>query len=304
MKRERVITVLDESELGPTATFKTKARKSVFPLWTTLPTLMLLLMLFVYPIGRMLLTSVVGTNGLTAELYAQMFRDRVYVDIIFSTFRISFVVTILCLVLGYPVAYFATVSTRRVRNLILLATLLPFMLDFLVRNYSWMILLGRFGFINRLLLLTGLVREPLQLMHNSFAVYVGMVQIQLPLMVLTLFSVMRGIDRNLLRAAHASGANSVRSWLHVFWPLSLPGVIGGSLLTFVTSLAFFITPALLGGRGDVMITQWIVILVTTILDWRQAASLSVLLLAATLVILVLYNRWFGVEQLWGRSREE
>lgn len=282
---------------------RTKRRAAPYPVWTTLPAFAFFLVLFVYPIGQMLASSVIGAHGLTAKLYTDMLTQRVYAQVLWATFRISLVVTLLCLILGYPVAYVASTVSPRVRNLILGAAVLPFMLDFLVRSYSWMILLGRFGVVNKLLLQLGLIHAPLKLLYNSFGVYVGMVQIQLPLMILTLYSAMQGIDRSLVRAANISGANSVRAWFHVFLPLSLPGVVAGLLLTFVTSLGFFITPALLGGQKDTMIAQWIVVLVNRILDWQGAAALSVLLLAVTLIVLGIYNWAFGTEQLWGGTHE-
>jgi ABC-type spermidine/putrescine transport system permease subunit I len=160
-----------------------------------------------------------------------------------------------------------------------------------------MVLLGRQGVFNNLLINLGILDSPLTLLHNTFAVTVGMAQMMTPFMVLALFSVMKGIDRGLVRAAESLGADKFRAFIRVFLPLSLPGVGSGCLLVFIYSLGFFITPALLGGRKDVMISIVIEEQVSTLLNWGFASALSLMLLLATIAFFVIYSRFFKIEQV-------
>jgi ABC-type spermidine/putrescine transport system permease subunit I len=233
--------------------------------------------------------------------YRDLFTSPLYVSVLLTTLETALLVTVGCLLLGYPVAYLLTTSGPRARTLMLMLVLLPYWLDYIVRTYSWMILLGRMGLVNRMLLNVGLIATPLSILYTRGSVAIGMIQILLPLMVLTLYAGMLRIDQSLLQAAAAHGAARSAAFRHVFFPLSLPGVYGACLLTFVTSLGFYITPALLGGRKDTMIAQLIVTVSTDMLDWSLASAVSVLLLAVSLVIVVVYNRFFSIDRLWGGS---
>jgi ABC-type spermidine/putrescine transport system permease subunit I len=163
-----------------------------------------------------------------------------------------------------------------------------------------MVILGRYGLINQLLLSLGLIASPLKLVHNLLGVYVGMVHILLPFMILPLYSVMVGIDKEVLRAAANLGGTPFRVFLHVFLPLSLSGVGGGCLLVFILALGFYITPALLGGVSDVMISTFIATQVEVLLNWGFASAMAVVLLAITTVLFFVYNRFFGVDRVMGR----
>jgi ABC-type spermidine/putrescine transport system permease subunit I len=172
-------------------------------------------------------------------------------------------------------------------------------MSLLVRNYAWMVFLGREGVLNRILLGVGIIDAPLKLLHTTFAVVVGMVHMMLPFMILALFSVMKGIDLGLLKAAASLGAGSVQTFVRVYFPLSLPGVAAGSLLVFIFSLGFFITPALLGGRGDMMISMLIEAQVSELLNWGFGSVLAVILLVMTLILFYFYNRFLGLDRIWG-----
>ena len=240
-------------------------------------------------------------GAFTLGYYRDLFVSPLYVDVMLTTFNISVLVTAAALLLGYPVAYTLATAGARVRATLLLLVILPYWLDYIVRSYSWMVLLGRMGLVNRTLMDLGLTAEPLSILYTRWSVAVGMVQILLPLMVLTLYAAMLRIDQSLLQAAAAHGARPWQSFWRVFFPLSLPGVYGACLLTFVTSLGFYITPALLGGRKDTMISQLIVTVSSEMLDWSLASAVSVVLLLVSLAILVVYNRFFSIDRLWGGS---
>jgi len=258
------------------------------------------LVFFVLPVAVMVGRSF-DAHGLSLAHYRNLFTTGLYVSVMLTTFETSAVVTAGCLLLGYPVAYLLATSGPRARTVMLVLVLLPYWLDYIVRSYSWMVLLGRMGLVNRALIDAGVVSAPLPILYTRWSVTVGMIQILLPLTVLTLYSAMLRIDQGLLHAAAAHGASPSAAFRRVFFPLSLPGVYGACLLTFVTSLGFYITPALLGGRKDTMISQLIVTVSTDMLDWSLASAVSVVLLGVSLVIVVVYNRFFSIDRLWGGS---
>ena len=202
-----------------------------------------------------------------------------------NTFWIALLSTAACLVIGYPFAYLMTVVPGRLAGLLLIAVLLPFWSSLLVRTFAWQVLLRDTGVINRFLLDLGLIGEPLTLIRTTVGVIVGMSHILLPFMVLPLYAVMRRIDPEYGRAAANLGASPFAAFLRVFVPLSLPGVLAGCLLVFVLALGFYITPALLGGLRDQMISQLIVQQIQQRLDWGFGTAMSVLLVGITLVIL-------------------
>jgi ABC-type spermidine/putrescine transport system permease subunit I len=260
------------------------------------------LVFFIAPVGVMVARSFDRGGVLSFALYRDLFASPLYLRVMLTTFEISVLVTAVSLCLGYPVAYLLATAGPRIRAVVLLLVLLPYWLDYIVRSYSWMVLLGRMGLVNRLLMDWDLISEPLPILYTRWSVTIGMVQILLPLMVLTLYGAMLRIDQDLLHAAAAHGARPWQSFRKVFFPLSLPGVYGACLLTFVTSLGFYITPALLGGPKDTMISQLIVTVSSDMLDWALASAVSVVLLLASLAILVVYNRFFSIDRLWGGER--
>ena len=233
----------------------------------------------------------------TLEHYAHFFREPTYFLVLIETFKMAASVTVIALLLGYPVAYLLANAPPRVSSLLMIIVVLPFLTAILVRTYAWMVILGRNGVVNQVLLHLGLISSPVKLMHNIIGVYVGMVQILLPFMILPLYSVMSGINKDYLKAAENLGANPIRVFLHVFLPLSLPGVGGGCLLVFIIGLGFYITPALLGGISDVMISMLIESQVNSLLNWGFASALAVILLVMTLILFYIYNRFFGVDRL-------
>ncbi|HAX24385.1 MAG TPA: ABC transporter permease [Chloroflexi bacterium] len=263
-----------------------------------LPIVLYLAFFYGYPVLAMLFRSVSQPTW-TLDNFAQIFQESIYVRVIWITVQISLVVTIVTLFLAYPLAYLlASISSSRA-NLLMILVLVPFWSSILVRTYAWMVLLGRFGIINNFLIWIGAIDEPLRLLNTRLAVYIAMVQILMPFMVLPLYSVMRGIDRNLMRAAEGLGARPDQVFRRIFFPLSLPGIAAGCLLVFILSLGFFITPALVGGPRDVMISVLIEQQVNTLLNWPFASALAAVLLIGALGIFTLFNRILGVENIFG-----
>ena len=223
--------------------------------------------------------------------------QAVFVDVLLRTFRISFVVTLICLLLGYPLAYLAASLPPRRANLLLLFVLLPFWTSLLVRTAAWVVVLQREGIVNSMLLGLGVIGEPLPMIFNRFAVYVAMVHILLPFMVLPLYSVMRSVPPVYARAAASLGAAPFTVFRRVYLPQTLPGISAGCLLVFVQALGYYITPALVGGAEDQMISYLIAFYASRTINWGMAAALSILLLGSTLVLCAVYGKLVGFERI-------
>jgi len=262
-----------------------------------LPALLTLAAFFVYPLLGILLRSVYK-SGYTLESYRQVVSTSVYLMVIGLTFRTAAMVTLVALALGYPLAYVLATVRPRLGRVLVVIVVLPFLTSIIVRTYAWMVLLGRNGVVNQYLVAIGLTDAPLRLLYNQAGVVVGMTYVLLPFMVLTLASVMRGIDPSLVRAAHSLGASRWQAFRRVFLPLSAPGIAGGTLLVFILSLGFFITPALMGGPSDVMIAMLIEREVEFTLNWSFASTLAVILLVLTLIGFVAYYRLMRLERLF------
>ena len=264
----------------------------------TAPLILFLAIVYGYPIAGFLSRSVIDPT-LTGTHVQELTSSAAAIKIILITFRIAFTVTIGCLLLGYPVAYLLSSINPRVGNLLMILVLIPFWTSILVRTYAWMVILGNSGLINNLLTGLHVIPQPLPLIFNEFSVHVGMIHILLPFMILTLYGGMRGIDRNLLRAAQNLGASPWIAFLRVFLPLSLPGIFGGCLLVFILSLGFYITPSLLGGPSDYMISMFMAVQVNELLDWGYAALLALILLASTIAIFLIFSRFVRLDRLYG-----
>lgn len=260
------------------------------------PSIGLLIIFFLVPMLRILGFSFFDP-GFTLKHYQRIFQADVYIQVLGRTLLVALVVAGVCLVLGYPVSYLLASQPNKIANILLILVLIPLWTSVLVRTYSWMVLLGREGLLNQILLYFNLISNPLTILYTSKAVILGMVQILLPFMILPLFSTMKGIDRNLIKASQSLGASPTQTFLRVFFPLSLPGVAAGFILVFILSLGFFITPALLGGRKDILISMLIEIQVRELLNWGFAAALSLILLLTTIFILAIFNRFIGLDRL-------
>jgi len=223
--------------------------------------------------------------------------EAVFRSVLGRTLWISGVVTLACLLLGYPVALFIARQPASRASLLLFLVLLPFWTSLLVRTVAWVVLLQREGIMNNLLMSVGLVDEPIRMIFNRFAVYVAMVHVLLPFMVLPLYAVMKGISPTYVRAASSLGAAPFVAFRRVYLPQTLPGVGAGCLMVFIQALGYYITPALVGGADDQMISYFIAFYASRTVNWGMAAALSIILLAATLLLYALYNRIVGLDKM-------
>ena len=259
------------------------------------------LAIYLYPLTRLLVWSFFSP-GFTLEHYAKLFGEPGYMQALRNTAEISVWVTVLSLVLGYPLAYLMTVVSGRVRTPLIVLVLIPFWTSVLVRTFAWMVILGKRGIINQLLIGWGVVDKPVALIYNMLGVQIGMVHVLLPFMVFPLLNVMTRIDASLVTAARSLGASPRQAFLRIFLPLSLPGVSAGCVLVFLLAVGFYITPALLGGEGQVTFTTLIELVVRDLLDWNFGASLGVFLLTIVGTLFILFSMLFGLERLTGDSR--
>ena len=225
---------------------------------------------------------------------------RIYPALLARTIWISLVVTGLCLVLGYPVAFLLATSPAKYSNLLMLLLLLPFWTSLLVRTTAWLVLLQNEGVVNHALMWAGVFDEPHQLIRNRLGLSIAMTHILLPFMILPIFSVMKGIPPVLMRAAYSLGSGPVRAFIRIYLPQTLPGVGAGALLVFIMSLGYYITPALVGGPGDQMLSYFIAENASATLNWGMAAALSLALMACVAVALIILAR-IGPQALRLRS---
>ena len=254
-----------------------------------LPGVLVLAIVYVIPLSQIFLISL-RDPAWSITHYLRIFNDPTSLIVLGRTIRLAVEVTVLCLLLGYPVAYLMLRSSERVRRILVLLVISTLWTSALVRSYAWMVILGRQGLVNEASQWLGLTDAPMALLYNRFSVYVGMVHIMLPFMILPLYSVMQRIDRRLLTAARSLGAGPIAGFVLVFFPLSIPGVFAGSLLVAILSLGFFVTPALLGGLKDITYVMLIERYVNLLFRFELASAMSVVLLVVTVVLVVVYQR--------------
>jgi len=253
------------------------------------PPLAFLLVVFVLPLARVVWGSVFAP-GFTLAFYERMWSTPVYGRVFWITLKISVLTTVFAALLGYPAAYFLATVKPRTRQILMLCVIVPFFLSVLVRNYVWMVLLQRTGLVNKLLLDWGVIRSPLDLMYNELGVLIAMVNMLLPYMIFPVLSALLAIPPELRNASASLGADPVKTFCRVTLPLSLPGVAAGGLLVFIVALGFFITPALLGGPKQMMVSNLIEFSVRQVLNWPFAFALANTLLVGTLVLYAIYVR--------------
>jgi ABC-type spermidine/putrescine transport system permease subunit I len=268
-------------------------------LFLAAPLLILLSVFFLYPLIALFPESLIADEKFSLEHYRHFFREPLYGFILVRTIRIAAYVTVICFLIGYPVAYFlANLNNRKVSNLLMICVLLPFFTSILVRSYAWIVIFQTKGLINSIFLTLGIIEKPLSILYTEMAVIIGMVHIMLPFMILPVYSVLKNLDRNLLRAARNLGANAVKAFLRVTFPLSLPGVGAGVMFTFILSLGFFITPALLGGPKTLMISTLIEQQINRLMNWEFASAISVILLITTVIVVAVFDRIVGLDKIY------
>jgi len=267
--------------------FSIKLKKIIDPKWIMiiLPVAFILITTFI-PMINLFKLSVVDENGFTLKYLSQVFTEQIYLQVIFLTLKIAFLVTISCLVLSYPVSYFIIkLKSPTLKKIILQLIMIPFWISLLVRTFSWIVVLQDQGVVNSILKSLGIISQPIPLVYNTTGVLIGMTHVLLPYMILNVYSTMEGIDRNLVQVAQVMGAKPTRAFWEIFFPLSVPGILSGSMLVFILALGYFITPSLLGGAHDMTISMLIQNNISNTLNWSLASALALVLFLITLVLL-------------------
>ena len=267
--------------------------------WLVLPALLVTGVFFALPLLLMALRSLTDPSPIN---YITIVREPVYLRVLLSTIWMAGFVTFVCLLLGYPYAYLMHRVGGAGKWVLALIVLLPFWSSLLVRTYAWTILLRDTGPINWLLLQAGIVDGPIPLMGNAVGTSIGMTHVLLPFLVLPIFAAMRRFDPDLSLAASGLGARPVIVFWRVFFPMSLPGVLAGCLLTFVLAVGFYITPAILGGR-TAFFSMLIVMEVTRLLQFGFGSALGMILLAVVLIVVAVGSRLVRLDDVFGRSQQ-
>jgi len=264
------------------------------------PALLLVLVILVIPVGWLFYVSFIGGDGqFSLENYQRMIKRSSYMRIFRTTFEVSVITTGLCIVIGYPLAYFLSQLPARLANLCMITVLLPFWTSLLVRTYAWLVLLQKKGLVNDWAIALGLWDEPVKMVHNMTGTLIGMVHIMLPFLILPVYGSMKAIDRDYMKAASNLGASPKRAFWDVFFPLTLPGLFAGTLMVFILCLGFFVTPAVLGGGKVIMVSMKIVSNIELFVSWGAASALGVVLLAMTFAILWVASRFLKLDQIAG-----
>lgn len=279
-------------------------RSALFERWGLLglvaPALLLITVTMLLPVGWLFYLSLLSDAGeFSLEHYQRMWEHPSYARTFWTTFQVSFLTTAICIVLGYPLAYYLSEIPSRAANLCMIAVLLPLWTSLLVRTYAWLVLLQRRGLVNNWGIELGLWEEPLALVHNLTGTLIGTVHVMLPFLVLPLYSAMRAIDRNFLRAAANLGASPLRSFWLVFFPLAMPGLVTGALIVFILCLGFYVTPAVLGGGKVVMVSSRIANDIEIFFNWGAASALGVVLLVLTVLLVLAAGRLVRMDGVLG-----
>ena len=249
--------------------------------------------------GRHYLNAVDLQRLPDGSIASQPEERRIYLPLLWRTLVVSAVITVLCLLLGYPVAHLIAHAPQRRANLLLALVLVPFWTSLLVRTTAWIVLLQTQGVVNDLLFAVGLIGDDgrLAMIYNMTGTIIAMTHVLLPFMVLPLYSVMRAIPPQYMNAAASLGARPAQAFFRVYWPQTLPGVGAGSLLVFILAIGYYITPALVGGSSGQLISNMVAYHMQTSLNWGLAAALGGILLAGVLALYLLYDRLVGIERL-------
>ena len=268
----------------------------------TLPYLGLVSCLIIIPIGWLFYMSFIGKDGsLSLEHYTRMLDSKAYIRIFITTFKISFLTTLICVIIGYPLTYFMSQLPKKWAGVCMIGVLIPFWTSLLVRTYAWLVLLQKKGLLNNVLIDLEIIAEPIKFVHNTSGTLIGMAHIMLPFLILPLYANMRSIDKDCVRAAASLGATPSRAFWTVFFPLSVPGLLAGLLIVFVLCLGFYVTPAVLGGGRVIMAAMKISSNIELYFSWGAASALGVVLLVVTMAILFLASKLVSLDQISTRS---
>ena len=245
-----------------------------------------LLVFMILPILDMFTKSVVDDNGITWSYFKEFFSKSLYAKILLNTIRLSLIIGLVTIVLGYPVAYLMNRVGPVLRCIIMGCVQIPFWTSLLVRTYSWIAILQNQGVVNVVLQKLGIIKQPIQLLYNDAGVIIVMTYIMLPYMIFSISSVMGQIDKNVIIASRSLGAGKTMTFFRIFLPLSLPGIMSGFFIVFLNTMGYYIVPALVGGQKSQMFSQTIQNELSGVLNWNFASAISIILVMVTMMIVL------------------
>ena len=259
------------------------------------PALIVLFIFFFVPVVSLLMLSVTEPQ-LGLQNYKELLSTTTYVRVFYNTFLVATIVSILSIIIGFPISWALSIMPSYRANILLAIIVLSMWTNLLTRTYAWMVLLQRTGVINKTLISWGIIDTPIAMVNNLTGVIIGMTYIMLPFMILPLYGVIKKIDPTILFAASLCGANKIQSLFRVLLPLTMSGIMSGALMIFVMSLGYFVTPVLLGSASNMMVAELISQLVQSLVDWGLGGSLSLLLVVVTFILYALQIKIFGLRQ--------
>jgi len=258
-------------------------KKSYYILF--IPCMVLIAYFMIVPLVTTIIPTFTNTSRGMFSAYIDFFKDSYMMGIFIRTIKISLLASVICMFIGVPAAYYISRTSKKLRGLFIALTVFPILTNSVVRSFAWMSILGKNGVINNLLIKLNLITEPLSLLYTEGAIIVGTVYIFLPLMIISLIGVMENVDNDLLEAAESLGANKLKAFFKVVFPLSLPGLIVGTVLVFTGSLTAYTTPQLLGGNKNTVLATLIYQKTMTLGDWQGAAVVATIMIVVTLIVI-------------------
>ena len=253
------------------------------------PGIVLLCFFLVLPLLSSLIPTVFPESSFSLQLYIDFFKDSYFMAVLGRTLSISLIVTIFCTVLGLPAAYVISGVSKKWRGILIALTLFPLLTNSVIRSFAWITILGKNGVINNLLMMFGVINEPMSLLYTDFSIIIGSVYLFLPTMIMTLVGVLENIDDDLLEAAATLGLSPLKGFFKIILPLSLPGMIVGSILVFTGTLTAYTTPQLLGGNKKMMLATLLYQRATTLGDWTSASVIAVVMIVITFAVMKALN---------------
>lgn len=253
------------------------------------PGIVLLCFFLVLPLLSSLIPTVFPESSFSLQLYIDFFKDSYFMAVLGRTLSISLIVTIFCAVLGLPAAYVISGVSKKWRGILIALTLFPLLTNSVIRSFAWITILGKNGVINNLLMMFGVIHEPMSLLYTDFSIIIGSVYLFLPTMIMTLVGVLENIDDDLLEAAATLGLSPLKGFLKIILPLSLPGMIVGSILVFTGTLTAYTTPQLLGGNKKMMLATLLYQRATTLGDWTSASVIALVMIVITFAVMKALN---------------
>lgn len=253
------------------------------------PGVVLLCFFLVLPLLSSLIPTFFPRNSFSFQLYSEFFKDSYFMRVLWRTLVNSFFVTLICAVLGLPVSYVISGVSKKWKGILIALTLFPLLTNSVIRSFAWITILGKNGVINTLLMQWGIIKEPITLLYTDFAIIIGSVYLFLPTMIMTLIGVLENIDDDILEAASTLGLSPIKIFLKIIFPLSLPGMLVGSVLVFTGTLTAYTTPQLLGGNKKMMLATLLYQRATTLGDWTSASVIALVMIVITFIVMKGFN---------------